>query len=449
MEKQASIPKHKGKNAARQMWAHEEDKILLEIVNLHGKLKWSLVAEELKKRLPSTSKTGKQCRERYRNYLDPSISKKEWTKSDKIVFLLLHKEYGNHWGQIAKYYVGRSDISLKNLFYSYVRRVLRSLKDETLPHSVASKPRKVLEAYYVIDVVHTKYLPIIMDPTLMPLEEKHEKILITLIKDKHITEKDVVGYKKALIAAFKEANSTATFPIPLWVTTDGLNLAEGRGELLRTMISGQSFGDLCPSLILIKFMDNSEPVPVAQSPPSTPPGKMSGESPLSPMVNSLVSNGLLSSSLPVPEPAATGPAPVRNLDLVPRADRVMDPTTIFNPFPRLDLPRVPQPYTSSSYQPLIPAMPPPGITIPRAPMFSYTQVISPSFPSYLRPVMSQPQQMFFWPVMYPVVLPNSGMPGGMIQPRPAPNQNLGSNSQGQIQPSYEPANKEKKTDNKD
>jgi len=280
MENALKTDSPKKKNAVRQMWSHEEDKALLEIVRSQGKMVWGQVADKLKEKLPHSNKTGKQCRERYRNYVDPGLYKKEWSKSDKIIFLLLHKQYGNHWGQIAKYFQGRNDISLKNLFYSYIRRVLRHLKEGNIQVSLLSKPQKVLQYYYVIDVIQHRYLPILAgEDKVKTFEEKHEKILLTLIKEKSVTEAEIIKYKQQLLNGFKEENKSAKLPIQLVVNSSGLNLSDSRGVVIQSLIKSQSFGDIS-KYIVIKFteedninlklpINNIPAIPAYEIPPIT------------------------------------------------------------------------------------------------------------------------------------------------------------------------------------
>ncbi|MDR3549282.1 MAG: Myb-like DNA-binding domain-containing protein [Candidatus Pacebacteria bacterium] len=257
----AGRARRKAKNATRQMWSHDEDAILLRIVQERGKTKWGLVADELRRRMPQSAKSGKQCRERYRNYLDPQIGKKEWTKSDKTVFLLLHKQYGNRWGQIAKYFVGRSDISLKNLFYSFVRRALRALRDDAVPCSMLSKPRKILESYYVADVIQNKYLPAIQQGHTRPADEKNERILLSLIKEKNVSTTMIADYKKNLVRLFKESNAKSVLPLLLWITTDTLNLTDSRFDKFKSFIAEQNFGELSSFISLRILPECDHPAP--------------------------------------------------------------------------------------------------------------------------------------------------------------------------------------------
>jgi hypothetical protein len=60
-------------------WTREEDDMLIQMVQTYGTKRWSLVASHLKGR------TGKQCRERWTNQLNPLINKRPWsTEEDEV-----------------------------------------------------------------------------------------------------------------------------------------------------------------------------------------------------------------------------------------------------------------------------------------------------------------------------------------------------------------------------
>lgn len=90
-----------------------------------GNSKWGDISRALKSHPERFQRSGKQCRERWHNHLDPEIKKKSWTETEKSFILQLHEVYGNHWSQIAKHLPGRSDNAVKNFFYSNWRKSLR------------------------------------------------------------------------------------------------------------------------------------------------------------------------------------------------------------------------------------------------------------------------------------------------------------------------------------
>lgn len=57
-------------------WSAEEDALLLKAIEANGARKWSVLASHL------PGRTGKQCRERWHNQLNPDVSKSPWTEDE-------------------------------------------------------------------------------------------------------------------------------------------------------------------------------------------------------------------------------------------------------------------------------------------------------------------------------------------------------------------------------
>lgn len=62
-------------------WSEEEDQIINESMNSHIAKKWTEIAMKLTESDSCSGlRTAKQVRERWINYLDPSIKRDDWTK---------------------------------------------------------------------------------------------------------------------------------------------------------------------------------------------------------------------------------------------------------------------------------------------------------------------------------------------------------------------------------
>ena len=101
-------------------WTHEEDQKLIAWVKKQGPGKWAQAANMI------PGRSGKQCRERWFNNLNPDVRKGNWTTAEDELIFQLYQKYGSSWSKIAKYVPGRTENSIKNRFYSTLRKFAAS-----------------------------------------------------------------------------------------------------------------------------------------------------------------------------------------------------------------------------------------------------------------------------------------------------------------------------------
>lgn len=100
----------------RKRFTKDEDKNLKKIVESMHVLDWDAIASKMEGR------TARQCKDRWLNYLSPSVNTNEWTKEEDEILISKYKEYGPKWVNISRCLTNRTDISVKNRWISIMRK---------------------------------------------------------------------------------------------------------------------------------------------------------------------------------------------------------------------------------------------------------------------------------------------------------------------------------------
>jgi hypothetical protein len=106
---------------------HEhEDDALRKLVGDYGENDWQTIARKMPRRNP------RQCKERWFNYLSPSINARPWTDSEDDLLLAKVNAYGFVWRQIASFFDSRTDIGIRNRWQLIQRRMRRRARRESI-----------------------------------------------------------------------------------------------------------------------------------------------------------------------------------------------------------------------------------------------------------------------------------------------------------------------------
>ena len=98
-------------------WTRQEDEIIMRFVQENGTKNWRKLCELLPGRI------GKQCRERWRNHLDPTINHSAWTPEEDSLLIKYHEQFGNKWVQISRMIPNRSDNAIKNRWNATLKKL--------------------------------------------------------------------------------------------------------------------------------------------------------------------------------------------------------------------------------------------------------------------------------------------------------------------------------------
>ena len=101
-------------------WSQEEDDLVQVLVSQVGPKKWALIASQL------SGKTQKQAYARWRDYLQPGLTSRPWTRWEEIHLLDCQAHIGNQWAILARFMPGRSPNAIKNRFHATKRKKERN-----------------------------------------------------------------------------------------------------------------------------------------------------------------------------------------------------------------------------------------------------------------------------------------------------------------------------------
>ena len=145
------------------------------------------------------NRTGKQCRERWHNQLNPLLKKANWSVEEDWILYILHQTVRNRWAEITNVLLGRSDNSIKNYWNSTLCHKQAALEQdlndylkqqvvEIDPVQVPKKKQQIMQGLlqYYINVAQNQYFDYIRNRIeqlrLEPVQEATEKINAFKIK---------------------------------------------------------------------------------------------------------------------------------------------------------------------------------------------------------------------------------------------------------------------------
>lgn len=96
------------KKIKRTKFTKKDDEILCSLVEKYGENEWTLVAKHM------TNKNSRQVRDRWKNYLNPTLNCNEWSYEEDGLLISKFNEFGPRWKKISLNFPNRSINSVRN-----------------------------------------------------------------------------------------------------------------------------------------------------------------------------------------------------------------------------------------------------------------------------------------------------------------------------------------------
>jgi hypothetical protein len=117
----------------RKTFDPQEDVSLVRLIMEYSVNDWGLIARNMPHGF-----TARQCRERWKNYLDPRLKHTSWTEEDDRRLMQEFDRLGAKWIPLARMFPGRSGNSVRNRVFLLSRKKEREPKNRSFPIPILS-----------------------------------------------------------------------------------------------------------------------------------------------------------------------------------------------------------------------------------------------------------------------------------------------------------------------
>ena len=179
-------------------WTKEHDTYLKSLVGMYGVSDWHIVAECMNNKFNKAQRTGKQCKDRWRSYLDSNSGRQSWSDRERYMLLVAHQKHKNRWSEVAMMLKKQSSNMIKNRFYTLFRKIKNKIKNDDL---IISTSLDLLEIYYILSLIE-EYQALVPDAKSGPESQPDKNYAHKLVQQ--IEKTKVTAFKTKVIDTHKE-----------------------------------------------------------------------------------------------------------------------------------------------------------------------------------------------------------------------------------------------------
>jgi len=238
------------------IWSEKENSVLAQLVLNSKKKTWKEIAKSLNAKC-GKEKTAKQCRERYRNYVNPKICKSAWRPLEKLLFTILHQIYGNCWKDITLYLKERSDVAIKNYFYHIIRKITKQVSKADIDTSLLQSPEKFYRHYSVLMYIKKYYLPNLKNVDTLPKYCRKDHTVLKILSNRKIAEESIKNYQERMLTSFKLTFISTHLPIEIKLPLEFFSVPSEKAKQLKDLQSTYNVFPLS-EVIRIRIQENNE-----------------------------------------------------------------------------------------------------------------------------------------------------------------------------------------------
>jgi hypothetical protein len=138
-------------DAHRRRFSQAEDDLIRQLILRYGEHDWNTVAGYL------PTRTARQCRHRYYNYLLDTHQPIAWTDQEDRTIIDKYRVLGPRWASISRFLVGRTGNDVKNRWHKHISKKMGAL--DPVPPRVEREAEKPADFLQNIAQKQTVVLP--------------------------------------------------------------------------------------------------------------------------------------------------------------------------------------------------------------------------------------------------------------------------------------------------